>query len=668
MRSTTGLFIENQTDSLKWILNMTAEDKKLQFFTTDDIFLEGVPISDKLFAEFNAYTGASQITPVTLQFKDGLANILLFGKRCNGTHLKGLAVEASNGAAALHVLNDGLNFAESVISEVNALLVVVDEKGKIKRFNKLCQEMTGLSEDQLIGMDAHRLLMPDSELDSAKKNIADFYKQGKTFSVDRLCHSKKGDRIVRWNNTLLKSPTGDGVYLLCAGTDITEELEAKRSLERLSTHDDLTGLANRRSVEMVIHSLLSSNTAFSTLCVNIHMFRKINDLYGHKKGDAVLTLLADELKRQLRDSDTVARLGGDYFLMVVPNSCEEQATQIATRIIEMCNTPFVVDDSHIQISLSIGVVHSATVQDIKSNICAEDIIRACDSAMHVAKRNNTSCYEVYSEKLASKLKRHLWLDVNLRKAISNEELFLVYQPKISLKTGDIEGVEALIRWKHPEKGIIPPLDFIPFAEESGLIKEIGLWVLKSACTQAIAWTKEGLDLRIAVNISMAQMEDMSIVTAYKDFMLENKIVESPVDIELTESCFSQDPKIALAILTEFKKLGAKLYLDDFGTGYSSLSQLVKIPVDVIKLDRAFVTTCASDTKTQGLVNAVSAVAKTLNCEVVAEGIEELSQAQFLFEAGISFAQGYMYSRPLTAEDLKVWVANYDKSKAVVHAL
>jgi cyclic di-GMP phosphodiesterase Gmr len=294
----------------------------------------------------------------------------------------------------------------------------------------------------------------------------------------------------------------------------------------------------------------------------------------------------------------------------------------------------------------------------------EQLVRSADMAMYAAKDDGRNTYRFFSQEMDLKVSEYVWLDTNLRKALDEGQFELYYQPKQSLTTGRVESVEALIRWNSPERGMIAPNHFIPYAEESGLINPIGKWVMETAARQAAQWRQKDIPLRIAINLSARQFQHLTLLDDFKMALLAADVYPSALDLELTESCLIEDEALALKLISQFKEMGAEVHLDDFGTGYSSLSQLSRLPLDVLKLDRSFIHSIHNDIRAQRLLRSMVAVAQELQLKIVAEGVETQDQAEFLRSIGVELAQGFLFAKPMPANEMEQWYQQFRFLKSV----
>jgi cyclic di-GMP phosphodiesterase Gmr len=586
----------------------------------------------------------------------------LVGRKIDATLWAGTAADYRDTSAVARDLEQGLTFAEQVVSEVNSLVVIIDSQGKIKRFNRLCEELTGVTEESMLGKNAHDLFMPSSEHSAARANIKDFFATGASFEVERPVIGKYGVRQILWRNKLIESGSGQHeTFLVCAGTDVTEERRAKARLLELANTDVLTGLPNRHAVQEHISRLVNrpEGGGFGLVFLDLDNFKKVNDHYGHLLGDALIQSVATAMQSSLRGENIIARLGGDEFLVVVDNASQRVVEAIAERILERMKVPFNLNHTDIYSSCSIGIAmypeHGRSM---------EELVRSADTAMYVAKEEGRNTARVFTQAMNQKVSEFIWLDTNMRRALAEGQFVLYYQPKQNLKTGRVESLEALVRWISPERGLIGPVDFIPYAEESGLIVPLGKWVIDTAAKHAGEWKKAGIPIRVAVNMSARQLRHPTLIAEFQRAIFAEDIYPSLLDIELTESCLIDDEQLALDLIGKFQGMGAQIHLDDFGTGYSSLSQLSRLPLDSLKLDRSFISPIHNDIRAQRLLRSMVAVAHELQLTIVAEGVETQDQADFLRGIGVDYGQGYLIARPMPASEVAGWLMKAKKLRAV----
>ncbi len=450
----------------------------------------------------------------------------------------------------------------------------------------------------------------------------------------------------------------------------TKELrESEQQLHHQAYFDELTGLPNRRSglesLASALAQIQSETSALLLMVVDLDDFKRVNDTLGHGIGDNLLVQAAIRIRQSIREDDTVVRLGGDEFL-VIADLAESDGqegglpvvTFLAERVLESFKAPFSLGDGRFEINVSpsIGVAlapeHGADV---------ESIMRNADMAMYAAKYRGRNCYHVFDATMNTKAMERLKLESKLRKAIELQQFKLHYQPQIDLNSGEIVAVEALLRWNEPESGFISPMDFIPVAEETGLIMQIGDWVLNEACRQIATWrSTQGHDFVVAVNVSPVQLRQPEFFDQVKRALQRSGIVPSNLELELTESALLQDANSIRSTLTKLNELGVKLSLDDFGTGYSALGYLKRYNFDILKIDRSFISGMQSTETDATLVQAIIAMAHGLNMKIVGEGTETSSQCETLRDYGCDMAQGFFYSKPLPSEDLIDFVDQWSK--------
>jgi diguanylate cyclase (GGDEF)-like protein/PAS domain S-box-containing protein len=445
-------------------------------------------------------------------------------------------------------------------------------------------------------------------------------------------------------NNLLDYPHVRGVVL--TSRDITRRKAAERRIEHLAHHDFLTDLPNRSllrdRLDVAIAQARRQGQLVATLFVDLDRLKVVNDTLGHAAGDLMLREAAARLAGCTREGDTVARLGGDEFMIVLPNLDDAHgAAAAAQKIRESLAQPTQLNGQEVFVSASIGV--SLFPTDAAD---AEGLLRTADAAMYSAKRHGGDNYQFYTADLNEQLQQRLAIEQGLRTAEQRDELRLLYQPKIDLVSGRIIGVEALLRWEHPGLGPVSPERFIPIAEETGLIIPLGEWVLRTACKQIRMWRDAGIDLPVAVNLSACQFRQRNLAETIHRILSEVGVPPQCLEIEITESDVMENAESAIATLDELKARGISISVDDFGTGYSSLSYLKRFPLDVLKIDRSFVRDIAVDSDDAAIVEAIIALARSLEIKVVAEGVESEDQMEFLTRSGCDFAQGYLFSPPV----------------------
>ncbi len=437
-------------------------------------------------------------------------------------------------------------------------------------------------------------------------------------------------------------------------TDITEQKRTQAALEHRAFHDTLTGLANRflfhDRVQQAIRLAARERQHLALLIVDLDRFKEINDTFGHHYGDLLLQRLGPRLNEALRESDTVARLGGDEFALLLPNAGEAGAVATAERLRQALEEPFLIEGHPLVGTGSVGIaIFPQHGEDI------ETLMRHADIAMYTAKRSGPGRYAVYAPEQDQTSPTRLTLVGEMRSAIEDGQFFLQFQPQVSFATGEAEWVEALARWQHPQRGYVRPDEFIPLAEESGLIEPLTRWVLASALKQARAWQEQGIGLGVAVNLSASTLLDPQLPELVQGLLQRYRVPPAQLRLEITESMIMADPDRAREILTQLSAMGVRLSIDDFGTGYSSLASLRRLPVDELKIDKSFVLEMAAESPDPVIVRSTIDLAHNLGLQVVAEGIETREAWEWLRRLGCDVAQGYYLGHPMTPHELAAWL-------------
>ena len=432
-----------------------------------------------------------------------------------------------------------------------------------------------------------------------------------------------------------------------------ELIRQKDILHHQAHHDALTGLPNRILFgDRLEHGLKLAERQLSKLAlffIDLDNFKQINDSLGHHIGDKVLMVVAERLKAKIRKEDTLARLGGDEFTVIMENLEDiQQVSVLAQNIQAVLTQPIHIEGHTLYISCSIGI--SFYPQDAKN---ANDLVKYADAAMYKAKEEGRNNFQFYSTEMTTLAYERVVMETSLRQAVKNEEFLLFYQPQVNAKNSKMIGMEALIRWEHPRLGMIPPDKFIPIAEESGLIIEIDRWVMRTAMMQVREWYDQGLDPGVlSLNLSIKQLKDEKFIEMIKECLSSIAFDPKWLEMEVTEGQMMKKPDEAAAILEEIKAMGIRIAIDDFGTGYSSLSYLKRLPVSKLKIDQSFIHGIPEDKENAAIVKATIALAKSLNLHIIAEGVENKEQIEFLISNGCIYMQGYYYGRPMTADQIE----------------
>ncbi len=549
----------------------------------------------------------------------------------------------------------------------HAIVSVTDPSGTIRHANDRFCQVSQYSRDQLIGQ-THRIVNSGAH---SRQFWADMWRSvaaGRSWNGE-VC-SRARDGSLYWSDTTIV-PVQDAqsrvIEHVAIRTDITKRKQLEEQLRSAALTDGLTQLPNRVSVldklhDAVLRARRLHDYRFAVLYMDFDRFKLVNDSLGHDIGDELLRQIALRLRLALREGDslgrgeegahTAARIGGDEFVILLDGiRGVEDAELVARRLLFVLSQPYQIGEHEVHSSASIGVVASDTNRGD-----ADALLRDADTAMYEAKRAGRGRYVLFDATMHERVARTLDLENDLRRALQNDEFFVVYQPIVCLASGALRGVEALARWRHPERGIVPPLEFIPVAEETGLITALGARVLRESCDQFMAWREtlgEAAPQSVAVNLSRAQLCQDDLAERVQHELLRSGMPPQCLRLEVTESLAMQDGN-ALGMLHRLKALGVSLALDDFGTGYSSLACLHEIPVDIVKIDRSFVSQLGQNDHRRVLIQATVLVARALGIKTVAEGVETAEQAQLLEDLGCSMAQGFLFGRPLTPQEFAQW--------------
>jgi len=556
---------------------------------------------------------------------------------------------------------DSLRQSSVVFHTAAEAIVIANADLGVVAINASFTRITGYSENEALGFDTDILLGIQRPGRHGKLFFADLaassdgYWQGEV-----ICQRRSGEHFPAWQSlSVVHNSLGHVSNFVIAFSDVSEIHVAEEKLNHLAHHDPLTGLPNRlffddrlnQAIEMSRRLQQSSLLLF----LDLDSFKVVNDTLGHSTGDELLRVIAGRLRDSLREADTVARLGGDEFVIIANGASKKYAADLAQKILNTVRLPVLLSNQKITVSGSIGI---AIYPDDGNS--SHFLMRAADIAMYSAKSAGRNRYSFYSLDMAEHNNERLTLEQGLRSAIEENQLSVLYQPQVDLVDGQIFGVEALVRWEHPELGMVPPNRFIPIAEESGVIDSIGRWVLERACRDIVGLTdSSGLQLRLAVNVSALEFRRDDFIATVCEIIKQTNFPANALELEITESTLQIIDR-SVQILCDLKQLGIATSIDDFGTGYSSLSVLRDLPIDRIKIDRSFIQYLPEKTDGVSIIQAIVALAMSLNMKTIVEGIEQPEQASLLRELGCMAGQGYLFSRPIDYASLAKLLADQTK--------
>ena len=555
--------------------------------------------------------------------------------------------------AVLRRSDDGYR---ALVESAADAIVSADAQGRIVSWNAAAERLFGYPAGNVIGRPL-TILIPEGQREAHERGLDRFLASGAARLMGRHVdlEAVRADGSVFPVELSLSTWTTDGRRFFSAIVrDITERRRTHERLARQALHDPLTGLPNRALVLDRIGQALARcerrDSSVAVLFFDVDRFKVVNDSLGHGAGDALLVLIVERLQSLLRPGDTMSRLGGDEFVVV----CEEvfdidQARHLARRLSGAFAAPFVLGEREMFATASLGIALGRPPA-----ATPESLMRDADAAMYRAKERGRSRYEVFDEDMRAQVLRRLDTEHAMPRALERNEFRILYQPIISLDTGTMTGVEALVRWEHPDHGLISPAEFVPIAEDNGLIVPLGSWVLRQAMEQAAEWHRQHparADLHVTVNLSARQLQDPGLPFAVASAIDELDLDPSSVTLEITESVLMHDRDVSLARLLDLKFLGVRLAIDDFGTGYSSLAYLQRFPLDVLKVDKAFVDGVALGPEESALASAIIRLGHTLHLRTVAEGVESPEQVAHLRRLGCQEAQGFLWAEPLPPSEI-----------------
>ena len=553
-------------------------------------------------------------------------------------------------------------FTDTIVESIPAMLMVRDvEENRFVLVNRAAEKALGVSRAELIGKQVYDVFSPEDAELFAAQDLAVLTSGDELFVRESPLHRRDGSiAILRTKKLAVADETGSSRYLLVVSEDITERKRDEARIERLAHYDSLTDLANRVMFHRELDERLKlaglRGEGAAVVCIDLDHFKTVNDTLGHAAGDSLLKRFAERLRSCVRSGDVVARLGGDEFAILQTGvSDRREAAALAQRIVEAANMPFEVAGREIGVGASVGIaLYPSDDSD------GGELLKKADMALYSVKSEGRCGFQFFEGAMDGRIQARRALELDLRQALTQGEFELYYQPLFDISQDRMSGCEALLRWNHPKRGLVSPAEFIPLAEEIGLISPLGEWVLQTACREAAGWPGER---KLAVNISPVQFRSRTLVQTVAQALAASGLPPERLELEITESVLLGDDASNLKTLHQLRELGCRISLDDFGTGYSSLSYLRSFPFDKIKIDQCFVRDLPGDPDSLAIIKAVTGLSASLGMTTTAEGVETAEQFAELRAQGCSEIQGFLIGRPYPVEELRRVLAAEGKPKS-----
>ncbi len=548
-----------------------------------------------------------------------------------------------------------LALSAKLFDQSNEGFIVTDVNCNIVKVNKAFCAISGFSEAEVLGQNP-RMFSAGRHDQAFFQAMWDELDASGRWKGEIWNRRKEGSEYPLWQSiSRVVDTVGQTTHYIATFSDIAERKKVEEKMRYLAHFDSLTGLPNRALLsDRATHALQlaqRNNASMALMFIDLDHFKNVNDSLGHDIGDRLLVALTARFKAAVREQDTLSRTGGDEFVLLLPDTDAAGAAHVAQKLLQLAIQPYQIEQNELTITPSIGIaLYPNDGRDYGS------LARCADAAMYQAKQGGRNAFRFHTAEIQAESARFLLIENALRRALERGQMHLHYQPQQSLRTGRIVGAEALLRGQHPELGWISPAEFVPIAESSGLITNIGEWVLRSAVKQMKNWIDRGMaPITMAINVSTVQFRQQYLPALVRDILEETGVAPAFLELELTESVALADPAGAIAVMDQLDELGVKMSIDDFGTGYSSLSYLKRFKVSKLKIDQSFVCNVTDDPEDQAIVTAIISLANSLGMQTIAEGVETIDQMEYIKSKGCDEMQGYWFSRPLTAEQFEAFV-------------
>ncbi len=637
-------------------LGLFFGNRLLPLDETSDTFLSRVDKADRerVRAALDATAAGSKVMPLEfrtvgnhLPARYMEARVKAYGAGKAGGRIVGILQDVTQ----RHRDEERLRQSSVVFHTSAEAIAIIDTARRVAAVNPAFSRITGFAEEEVIGLDLNLLLRVNPGPEHEISTLGDG--EGGYWHGEVRCYRKTGEAFRAWQSIgVVRNAEGVLTHYVMAFSDVTAIYEAQQQLHHLAHHDPLTGLPNRllfdNRLNYAIEQGVRNNQRCLLLFLDLDGFKVINDTLGHVAGDELLRIVGARLKGVLRASDTVARLGGDEFVILAGSTNPDYAAQLAQKILEQLRLPIPLSGHMLAVSASLGIAVFP-----EHGVDSEQLMRAADMAMYAAKAEGRNRYQFYAEDMSARTGERMHVEQGLRQAIANDGLAVYYQPRVDLEGRNIVGAEALVRWPHPQRGMVSPDSFIAIAEESGIIEHLGQWVLRRACSEMLGLERHiresGGQFHLAVNVSARQFMGTDFIDTVRSVLEETGFPPTSLELEITESCL-QTTERSLALLKALDAIGVTVSIDDFGTGYSSLSVLRDLPVHRVKIDRSFIVDLKSSESQQAMVKAIVALSRIMHMSITVEGIESLEQADLLQELGCHQGQGYHFGQPMASGD------------------